>query len=177
MRQMAWYVGLGLALVVLAGCASRGADRSGWPDDLALTYRWIGETVPPPDHYEYTITIGPSGGGEITFSPDYPGADVPEWRDQFVADPDALASLYHDMVAADLFDRDWQAIEDAQTVGGVSEWMRVSRGDQEITVPAQARDADLLQDIYTDIQTLVPAEIWQAMWGQREVYRREHSVS
>lgn len=176
MRPIARFVGLGLVALTLVGCAAREtAGQTVWPDDLALSYHWVGETVPPPDHYEYTITIGPTGGGEITFSPDYPADSVPEWRGQFVADPQALAALYHDMIAADLFEHDWQVIEDPP-VGGSNEWLRVSRGDHEITVPAQARDANRLQVIYTDIQTLVPAEIWQEMWSQREAYRREYGT-
>jgi hypothetical protein len=174
MERMVWFIGLGAALLLLVGCAAeRAASRPEWPADLTLSHHWVGETVPPPDHYEYSITIGPGGGGEITFYPDYPAEGVPEWRGQFVADAEALNTLYSAMLAADLFGREWQQ-SDEVTVGGATEWLRVASETQEVLVPAQARDAHLLQDVYRDIQLLVPAEIWADLWGQQEVYRREY---
>ena len=41
------------------------------PPDYAIRYQYYSEPTPPPDHYQYTIQIGPSSGGEIVFCPDY----------------------------------------------------------------------------------------------------------
>ena len=137
MERIAWILGLGIALLLFAGCATgRSASRSEWPADLTLSYHWVGETVPPPDHHEYVITIGPGGGGEITFYPDYPDEGVPEWHGQFVADAEALNTLYAAMLAAGLFSRNWQQI-DGSAVGGATEWLRVASEAQEVVVPAQ----------------------------------------
>src|SRR5581483_4503008 len=72
------------------------------PDDFALEYRWREASLPPPYHYEYTITIKPTGHGEIVMIPDYPNVmvphypvqTIPRWTETFALQSKQLDQLY-----------------------------------------------------------------------------------
>ena len=38
------------------------------PDGFGLTYEWTAGSLPPPGHYEYNISVGPTGQGEMVMS-------------------------------------------------------------------------------------------------------------
>ncbi|HUT36408.1 MAG TPA: hypothetical protein VNE39_23175 [Planctomycetota bacterium] len=56
--------------------------REGRPADFGFRYDWREGSLPPPYHYEYTISVSPEGEGTIVFRPDYPEHDVPAWEER-----------------------------------------------------------------------------------------------
>src|SRR5687768_17207155 len=52
--------------------AQREGKMAAYPADLRVEYDWRAGTMPPPHHYEYTVSIGPGTQGKVVFWPDYP---------------------------------------------------------------------------------------------------------
>jgi hypothetical protein len=167
-----------LLLMVAAGCASVNptpVPLDTRPADFNLAYEWQEGSLPPPYHYEYTITIKPDGKGEIVMLPDYDSDATPYWIETFTLTPATLDQFYRLLVEKGLFTQRWQAQSDPP-VGGSHDALRVTAHDRTIDIPSfvistQAAAAD---DITTAVRALVPDNIWDKLNAQREQYVREH---
>jgi hypothetical protein len=164
------------------------------PDDLVLQYSWREGSIPPPDHYEYTITVSARLGasasssasrptavhgaatkyepaeGTIEFLPDYPEHEPPVWRERFPVSPQQLADLFALMEKTGLFVRQW-ADSGEQRVGGSLEWLSVDAGGRRIAVPSTPQDADAIQPLYAFIRELAPPETWKRLSVRHEEFR------
>jgi hypothetical protein len=162
--------------LLLTGCTIFGLDVSGGelqqrPADLAVVYRWREGTLPPPYHYEYSISVQPSGAGEIVMRPDYPSDEVPTWTEAFTLSPAQLDAFYAVLVAQGLFRENWRA-EDVPPVGGSSDDVRITAHGRQVEIPSfvvqeQAARADA---ITAAVRALVPPAIWEKLTTQREEY-------
>lgn len=139
------------------------------PDDLALRYEWYAGTMPPPYHYEYTITVGPGLQGEIVFYPDYSGEGVPEWREAFAVTDEQLDRAYGLMVEAEVFDRRWSEMRD-RPVGGDTEWLSVMANGVSVRIPALPEGGEALEPVYDAVRGLVPDAIWESLRARRQEY-------
>lgn len=143
------------------------------PDDFHVEYHWSAGTMPPPHHYEYTITIEPSGLGKMVLIPDYPRDEVPRWTEPFTIEPEALDALYNVMVENGLFTRTWRQKDDPP-VGGSAQWMVVVADGRHVevkTYPVVAQEA-AAEEIYSAVRGLVPSEVWKRLHALRDEYRR-----
>jgi hypothetical protein len=145
------------------------------PDDFSLVYEWREGSLPPPYHYEYTITVQADGLVTLTMVPDYPGAGVPVWTESLTLDAGALDTLFALLVAEDAFTTNWRA-EDLPPVGGGLDWLTLTANGRTVELPpypieAQAASADRIQDA---VIALVPQDIWDKLNAQRERYVAEH---
>lgn len=90
-----------LAFAGLAGCSGGDGQPeppAALPHDFALTYTWQEGSLPPPGHYEYTITLDHEGHGEVVLVPDYSFNSPPEWRETFSLTPAELDGAYRSLV-------------------------------------------------------------------------------
>lgn len=142
------------------------------PPDFHLEYEWSEGSLPPPEHYEYTIQVGPGTAGEIVFVPDYAMHDPPVWTKSFVVDEQSLDALYAQILERGLFEKSWPRRQDPP-VGGSLEWLEVAAAGKSTRVPALAEGAETLQEIYRAIRSLVPEEIWSRLRQQQEQYQKE----
>jgi len=149
---------------------SRSSQR---PAGLSLRYEWNAGAMPPPHHYEYVITIGPGGVGEIAFSPDYPGEGVPVWREAFAIAEKDLDRLYGLMMEAGVFGARWAPMRD-RPVGGDIEWMDVTAHGDTVRIPALAEGSVALEPIYDAIHGLVPDETWNSLRDRRQAYEETY---
>ena len=164
------------------------------PDDLVLRYSWREGSIPPPDHYEYVITVSArlgasappyasrataalgtaaqceSAEGTIEFLPDYPEHEPPVWRERFQVSPRQMADLFALMEKTGLFDREW-ADSGEPCVGGSLEWLSVDAGGRRITVPSTPQDAGAIEPLYACIRELAPLEIWKRLSVRHEEFR------
>ena len=131
------------------------------PEDLSLRYRWCEGSVPPPDHYEYAIEIGP-GGGRIEFCPDYPSEGVPVWEEEFEVSVGEIESLYRLVIASRILGEMWTAIEDPP-VGGSLEWLEIVAQGKHIRVPSAIEESEKVREIYGAIRDLVPEDVWTGL--------------
>ena len=63
-----------LLLLIAAGCTTVTPTPNSLdtrPADFNVIYEWQEGSLPPPYHYEYTITIKADGQGQIVMIPDY----------------------------------------------------------------------------------------------------------
>jgi hypothetical protein len=137
--------------------------------DIVIVYHWVAGSMPPPHHYEYTITLGPGQKGWIDHQPDYAFEGVPVWREGFTLESDGLEALYELMVAADVFTRRWQSVEDG-AVGGSLQWLDVHYQGEEYAVPTRVRETEELDTLYRAIRTCVPQAVWNLLRARREKY-------
>ena len=143
------------------------------PSDFSFRYKWREGTVPPPYHYEYTISAGPTSAGRIDFLPDYPEYNPPTWTETFDLDNDALDNLYALMLNKNMFEKNWTVIEDGR-VGGPLEWMEVTAAGKKFLVPSVIEEAAILSQVYDAVKALVPEGIWAALMAKREQFQRSY---
>ena len=142
------------------------------PDDFSIQYRWREGSVPPPDHYEYTIHLGPGGEGELVFYPDYPMYNPPNWSEQFQIDKATLERLYRLMEERGIFSRSWTESDEA--TGGALESVRIRADGMEFTVPGGIEEAEDVKEVYRFIRSTVPEKIWDTIMSRREKFVREY---
>ena len=133
--------------------------------------------MPPPHHYEYTITIGPDLHGEIVFLPDYPSDETPVWTEGFDLSDDALAGLHSLIVEAGVFSTDWREMDDPP-VGGKLEWMKATASGTDVLVPSTlvAEQAEAIAPVYEAMRSLVPKSVRDKLMARQEQYQRDYSA-
>ena len=170
MRSLQLLTIVGMAMLSLGGC---GADEVAveTPADFALVYSWSAGSLPPPYHYSYTISLKPDGAGELVFVPGYSGGETPIWTETFSVSSAQRSGLYTLMREKDLFSREWLP-NDELSVGGSTEWLKVTASGQQIQLPSQLRRGDdaLMSAVYASINSLVPAELWAQVRQKHQEY-------
>lgn len=165
---------LGLFLLALTGCgmSRMPAQR---PADFALAYDWREGSLPPPYHYEYSITLTAKGDCELIMVPDYPASDVPRWEERFQVSDADRDRLYQQFLDLGLFTQSWREATDLR-VGGSSEWMTVVANGAQVKIPSQVieRQEGRAAEIYAAVKAIVPSEIWAKMEDQLKQYQEAH---
>ena len=133
--------------------------------------------MPPPHHYEYTITIGPDLCGEIAFLPDYPSDETPVWKESFDISDGALTGLYSLIAERGVFSTDWREMDDPP-VGGELEWMKVTARGTDVLVPSTLieEQAKAISPVYDILRSAVPKSVWDKLMALREQYQRDYSA-
>ena len=145
------------------------------PDDFSVEYEWREGSLPPPYHYEYTVTIKSSGRGEIVLTPDYPSNDVPKWTEFFKIEEQALNDLYRVMVENGLATQKWRQL-DAAPVGGSNQTLVVTAQGKRIKVEDYLVSEQQVSAkvMYAAVKALIPNEIWERLQTKRQQYMQEH---
>ena len=112
----------------------------------------------------------------ITFVPDYPGAEVPEWVETLNLEAAQMDALYATVTANGLFTTDWQPT-DGPPVGGSSYDLTATANGATVDVPSYVVDE---QDAAADalsatMNALIPPALWDDLNARREQYIAEHS--
>ena len=136
---------------------------------FSVTYHWVAGSMPPPHHYEYTITLGPGSVGRIAYRPDYAFDGVPVWQEEFALNSEAFEALYGLLAAAEVFTRRWQPVEDG-AVGGSLQWLDVDYQGERYAVPSRVRETEELEALYAAIRACVPGMVWDSLRERREKY-------
>jgi hypothetical protein len=173
-----------LLLTAAAGCATVNPtptpaptpNLDNRPADFKVIYEWQEGSLPPPYHYEYTITLNPDGQGQIVMVPDYSFSNPPTWTEPFTITSAALDQLYRLLIDQGLFTQRWQAQSDPP-VGGSFDSLHITAHGQQVAIPSFViqTQANAAEDIATTIQALVPQTIWNKLNAQREQYVAEHA--
>jgi len=137
--------------------------------DFSVRYTWCEGSVPPPHHYEFRIELGPGHQGLITFWPDYPQFDSPEWEIAFTVSRDDLARLYDLLQSTDAFRLAWSTPEN-MPVGDSLEWLKINLNQQQFSIPSNAEPSEALPSIYKFIRSLVPEEVWTDLNERHQEY-------
>ena len=169
-------ISLGVFLLILIGCGMSNMP-SQRPADFSVVYSWQAGSLPPPYHYEYTITISSGGQGDLVMVPSYPADDFPRWQEPFQVEAADLDRLYQQFLDQGLFTRSWQA-ESELRVGGSSEWLGVAAAGTEVTTPRQvaARHEPAATELYTAVKAMVPPAIWSKLEAQLKEYQESHQL-
>lgn len=171
-----------VALVVCASmsvlaCAVTGtqAAPSQRPPDFRVVYDWTEGSLPPPYHYEYTVTVEPDGRGQIVFVPDYGGEGVPKWTETFTVPAGRLDDVYRLMMANGLLKTRWRQLE-MPPVGGSSESVRVTVSGRQVTVADYlVKDQQAAGErMFTAARALVPDTVMTGLKARRDDYVKKH---
>ncbi len=171
-----------LLLLVVTGCTSVTPTPAPTPNldtrpaDFNLVYNWQEGSLPPPYHYEYTITIQPDGQGQIVMIPDYSSRQTPSWTETFTVTATTLDQFYRLLIDKGLFAQRWQA-QSEPPVGGSSDSLEVTAHNRQINIPSFviAAQATAANDIAAAVRGLVPQDIWNKLNLQREQYMAAHA--
>jgi hypothetical protein len=164
---------LGL-VALLAGCTSPNVPDTR-PADFHVLYEWTEGSLPPPHHYEYTITIKPGGHGEVVMVPDYAASRPPTWTETFAPTPAELDNLYRLLREQGVFTRPWRA-QHNPPVGGSSQTVTVTAHGRRVVMPAfvLADQATAAEQVDKAVRAMVPQALWDKLEAQRQQYVEEH---
>ena len=144
------------------------------PEDFALTCDWAAGAMPPPYHYEYSITVGPDGRGEITFWPDYPAEETPAWRETWQAPFERRLRLYHLLEEHGFLNPVVETGEEEERpIGGETVRLEASANGQRIQLDStrlSADRADALREMLDAVRALVPDLVWEDLAARRRAY-------
>jgi hypothetical protein len=146
------------------------------PADFKVTYEWRAGTMPPPYHYEYTVTVGPGAVGEVRFTPDYPGTGVPVWTEKLEVTPDQVKDLYGVVVSQRLLRNDWRELS-SPPVGGSVEWATIEANGNKYTTPSALEDpdAEAVAPLYEMVRSkIVPEAMWEKLQAERQKYEEDY---
>jgi hypothetical protein len=145
------------------------------PDDFSLRYEWREGSIPPPYHYEYSISIKPDGRGQVVMVPDYHSDQVPIWTETFRLQPTELDALYASLTEQGLFRQVWQAPH-RLPVGSSSQTLVIVAQGKSIVLPDYVvpEQAPAAKAIYATVIELVPKSIWTELYARRAEYVKEH---
>lgn len=168
-----------LLLILISGCTPVNPTPNPLdtrPADFNLVYEWQEGSLPPPYHYEYTITIDPTGQGQIVMAPDYSFSNPPTWTETFTVTPATLDQIYRLLIDKGLFTQHWQA-QDQPPVGGSYDSLHITAHGRQIAIPSFViqTQANAVEEIATAIHALVPQTLWNKLNTQREQYMAEHA--
>ncbi|MEW6674069.1 MAG: hypothetical protein AB1427_20440 [Thermodesulfobacteriota bacterium] len=164
------------AFLICCSATHPGTEQQGKrPGDFSVEYQWREASVPPPYHYEYSVTIKPTGQGQIAFVPDYPSEAPPRWVESFVIEEGRLDDLYRVMLVKGLFTRKWRQM-DPLPVGGSFQQLSVKAGGKRLLVEEYlvAEQEAAARAIYAAVRALVPEDIWESLQVRRQQYMQEH---
>lgn len=165
---------LAVGLLLLAACADAAAGPP--PADFGLRYDWREGTLPPPYHYEYSISLGADGSGLMTMVPDYPGPGVPVWEEPFSLPAAEVDKLHDLMLARGLLRERWAERQDPP-VGGSYASLTVTRAGATIAIPAfpAAGQAEQAAAIMAAVEAIVPQPIRADLERRRAEYEAAHT--
>jgi len=126
-------------------------------DDFQIHYFWAEGTVPPPDHYEISITIGPELQGTYTLLPNYHNFHPPTWTERFPVSQAKLDELFQSVRDLGLLDQETgKPTSDSDMVGGESEWIRITNQGNESYISPSANGSSHLKSVHAKLIGLVP---------------------
>jgi hypothetical protein len=146
------------------------------PDDFSVLYEWSEGSLPPPYHYEYSITIGPGPTGQVVMIPDYPSDTTPRWTEPFPVSTPELDGLYATLRDGGMWSTAWEAMQDPP-VGGSSDSLTATAFGNTAEVPSfvVTGQTDAAEAAAAAVRALVPQEVWDRLETQRQKYQEEHS--
>jgi hypothetical protein len=168
-----------ILLILATGCTAMNPTPDpldSRPADFKVVYDWQEGSLPPPYHYEYTITLAPDGQGQIVMVPDYTFSNPPTWTETFTVTSAQLDQFYRLLIDKGLFTQRWQAQADPP-VGGSYDSLSITAHGKQITIPTFVipSQAAAAEDISTALRALVPQDLWDRLNTQLEKYQQEHS--
>src|SRR4051794_2344881 len=105
-----------LAILAMASFANAPAEPVK-TDSFSVRYEWNSGSVPPRGHWQYRVSIGSDGHGEIVMVPSYPDIydDLPRWRARFSPTKDELAALFSSLKTNDFFNKNaWRTAQEEE---------------------------------------------------------------
>jgi hypothetical protein len=146
------------------------------PDPFEIRTHYDNGSLPPPHHFEYTISIGPTNSGQVAYHPGYPGEGTPEWLYPFQVDGSALDDLFQLMLTQKMIQHKWHSAAGGD-VGGARQWAEITcfRILTKIPPGLSAEDQEKIDPIFQAIKALVPQAVWAGLDERQKRYEAENS--
>jgi hypothetical protein len=138
-------------------------------DDFEVWYGFREATVPPPDHFEFEIHLGPDDCGEILYRPDYPSDETPRWEHRFHWPEDHRAAVHQVMVEGGVFDSRPHPARDEDSPGGEVESIEVHFDGRRVHVPWGA-SGRVPPAVVREVRSCVPSYIWDQLAEKQRAY-------
>lgn len=173
MKKLFFLVAL---LLVATGCGgadpSLGGSYPTMPADFAFEYNWQEGSVPPPNHYEYTIKLDKDGNGTLIYRPDYAqNKNVPTWEEKFTVGPEERQVIFWRIADTKVFKKGKiDKEEKTYQVGGEYSWLDIMANGKKYQIGSVADDIPAVGYLYERIQRLAPGSVWQKMGERRKEY-------
>jgi hypothetical protein len=155
-----------IALLMLSSCTKSQVIIPAWS---SLIYSYDCGPLPPPHHYEYTLSINADGSAVYTYQADYEGKKVT--TQSFKLTDEQLAGLTGKLDASKIFTNTIQKLDEGKhPIGGSLENVKVFvvNPDPNLDQPPQVFESPYfpteefkpaLEELYSYIKGLVPSQI------------------
>ncbi|MCI0474515.1 MAG: hypothetical protein L0Y76_13110 [Ignavibacteria bacterium] len=155
-----------IALLMLSSCTKSQVIIPAWS---SLIYSYDCGPLPPPHHYEYTLSINADGSAIYTYQADYEGKKVT--TQSFKLTDEQLAGLTGKLDASKIFTNTIQKLDEGKhPIGGSLENVKVFvvNPDPNLDQPPQVFESPYfpteefkpaLEELYSYIKELVPSQI------------------
>jgi NitT/TauT family transport system substrate-binding protein len=145
------------------------------PADFDVTYEWEAGSMPPPYHYQYTITIDSVGGSKIVYWPDYPSDQITPWIEPITVTESDLDSLYALAAGKRLLRNEWDKLASPR-IGGELQSAYIHAFESVYVIPSDIAESEeaVANEFYAAVKALVPQATWDKLSAQREQYEKEY---
>ncbi|MCE1166000.1 MAG: hypothetical protein LWX07_11435 [Bacteroidetes bacterium] len=170
-----------LALMLMTASCTKSQDMN-W---TSLTYEFSAGPLPPPYHYQYSISINHDGSANMMYKLGYDDKD-PAYNYSFTVDPEAMRELDNKIKESQLLDAKLEAMpENEHPVGGPLNRVVIYRvnSDPNLDQPPQVFEAPYfpkreymkgLVGLYDYIDGLVPDDVNSDISAKKTEFESEH---
>lgn len=146
------------------------------PPDFSIFYHWQEGSLPPPDHFAYTIQAGPDESVYLTYTPDYSGGGTPIWETTLPLPSGALEALFKAAEGCRAFRNSWRQ-RNPSWVGGELYGFTLTLNGKKIEIPSnlEEKESGQIQPLIKAVRALIPPSTWQDMEARREAYHQNQS--
>lgn len=141
------------------------------PKSLVIRYRFHNGSLPPPDHYEYILTLKAPNKGNILFYPDYPSENVQPTEIEFTFEFQKLQELHACLHDFGLLHNNWNR-DETKITGGEMRSMEIVAENEIFAIPADSVDVPGLQKIYETVEKFITPETAKIVTAVCPAFRR-----
>ncbi|MBM4157933.1 MAG: hypothetical protein FJ216_04030 [Ignavibacteria bacterium] len=166
---------IAVAIAFNISCSQDKDESIKWK---SLEYSYYAGSVPPPYHYEYTVTLERELKGTIKYVLGYSEKDVPVYKFNFEFSEEQLNKLNEALESSKVFsEKIAQLPNDKIPIGGSTEHLKIyiSSDDEEgkiIAIPSfpQEEYKEGIKNLYDVIKKIVPEDIRKDLEQKKEDY-------
>jgi hypothetical protein len=140
---------------------------------MQINYLYAAGSMPPPAHYEYSITINDQLAGEIIFYPDYPADNTPFWQYTY----NFTAALWEEIIdftAKNQFISKKFASLENPPIGGSLHYLTIFTAQKQIKINSQIKQKALLLQFAELLKKTIPPDIWSELQEKHKKYQNNY---
>jgi hypothetical protein len=147
-----------------------GLLMQAWPSDFVVKYNYVSGSVPPPYHYEYSVTIDAKCNGTISYKPDFVFDTL--LTETFHLSKKNMRKFWSLLKKNDFFYAEWIQ-QQKLPVGGSTEYLEIIANNKTFKIPAFPVEKEKAEKILEVARNLFPKSVMDTLSAKREKFIEE----